>query len=491
MVIKLITKVRIINFKQFKDIEISFNKNNILVGNNNSGKSTILEAITLALSGYYRGKNIKNCLSQNLFNREVVQEYLDSFKKGNQPKDLPKIIIEVHLDSPNGQDRFSGNDTINKENSRGFSFVIEFDEKNYANLYEEMVNEGNIQILPTEYYFSHWNLFSREDNVSPKIIPSKSFLIDSDNFQANTFYTSRIIRGFFTDSDSTQIIQEERQVYSNLLNCESIKKVNSKIMDDSRLSKHNVTIGLADLTRSSLDGLLNTQINGLPMDNAGKGEQCLVKTALSFSVPGTSQAERIILIEEPECHLSHSTLNILLDMINEEAKKYQIITTTHSSFVANKLGLNSLIMLNHSKSMRLSDLNKETAEFFEKVAGYDTLRLVLPKKAVLVEGDSDELIFQRAYMNKHDGKLPIQNGIDVISVGLAFKRFLSIAKELDIPVFVLTDNDGKIDELKKKYINFMQCPNIKISYPDNINDEDTFGTIIMPLPCLRLLLFLT
>ena len=37
-----------------------------------------------------------------------------------------------------------------------------------------------------------------------------------------------------------------------------------------------------------------------------------------------------------------------------------------------------------------------TFEFFKKVAGYDTLRLILCKKSILVEGDSDELVVQRA-----------------------------------------------------------------------------------------------
>ena len=37
------------NFKGFKDFEVSFNEGmNIIVGNNNVGKSTILEAVHLA-----------------------------------------------------------------------------------------------------------------------------------------------------------------------------------------------------------------------------------------------------------------------------------------------------------------------------------------------------------------------------------------------------------------------------------------------------------
>lgn len=54
----MINKVRIVNFKCVKGcFGVSFTEGiNILVGNNESGKSTILEAVHMALSGIFRGK---------------------------------------------------------------------------------------------------------------------------------------------------------------------------------------------------------------------------------------------------------------------------------------------------------------------------------------------------------------------------------------------------------------------------------------------------
>ena len=56
-----IEKVIIQNFKKFKNpFEVKFNENiNLLVGDNESGKSTILEAIHVALTGMYAGRNIE------------------------------------------------------------------------------------------------------------------------------------------------------------------------------------------------------------------------------------------------------------------------------------------------------------------------------------------------------------------------------------------------------------------------------------------------
>ena len=82
------------------------------------------------------------------------------------------------------------------------------------------------------------------------------------------------------------------------------------------------------------------------------------------------------------------------------------------------------------------------------------MRLLLCNKAILVEGDSDELIVQKAYI-KTNGKLPIENGIDVISVGTSFLRFLEIAEKVNKTVCVVTDNDGNVEALKDKYKEYL------------------------------------
>ena len=86
-----IEKVIIQNFKKFKNpFEVKFNENiNLLVGDNESGKSTILEAIHVALTGMYAGRNIRNQLSTYYLIREAVEEYLASVENG-QPIALQK-----------------------------------------------------------------------------------------------------------------------------------------------------------------------------------------------------------------------------------------------------------------------------------------------------------------------------------------------------------------------------------------------------------------
>lgn len=90
--------------------------------------------------------------------------------------------------------------------------------------------------------------------------------------------------------------------------------------------------------------------------------------------------------------------------------------------------------------------------------------MVLARRTILVEGPSDELIVQRTYKDKH-GKLPLEDGIEVITVsGLAFNRFLEIAKKLKLSVAVVTDNDGDPQAVATKYAAYAGDPTISIHY---------------------------
>ena len=63
-----INKLRIINYKLFQNAIIEMNDNmNIFVGENDSGKTTILEALTMVLTGKINGSNIANRVNLDWF----------------------------------------------------------------------------------------------------------------------------------------------------------------------------------------------------------------------------------------------------------------------------------------------------------------------------------------------------------------------------------------------------------------------------------------
>ncbi len=461
-----IKKLKIKNFKCFSDwFTIDFEDGiNILVGNNGTGKSTILEAVNLVLTGTYHGKNIRNELTQYLFNKDVVDNYIKEINRGTKIEP-PKIIIEAYFDAEMPSFLGDGNSEKTKD-TPGICLSISFDEK-YSNEYK-MLCENNITSLPIEYYEVSWMSFARE-NITARSIPIKSAMIDTTSYtptSGSDIYISRIVKNLLDDNEIINISQAHRLMKEQFSRDENIANINRKLTETSN---SELTISVDFGTKTSWESSLVTQLNEIPYNNIGKGTQCIVKTQLALS-DHKIENKQIVLLEEPECHLSYSNLNILLDKVNESVKEKQIIVTTHSSFVSNKLGLENLILLNRGKTLRLGNLSNETNLFFKRIAGYDTLRLLLSNKAILVEGDSDELIVQRAYMDTHNGKLPINDGIDIISVGISFLRFLEIAKLLELRVSVITDNDGNIDALNKKYSDYLGencCENINICFDNS------------------------
>ncbi|CDZ68322.1 Hypothetical protein, partial CDS, partial [Neorhizobium galegae bv. orientalis] len=131
-------------------------------------------------------------------------------------------------------------------------------------------------------------------------------------------------------------------------------------------------------------------------------------------------------------------------------------------------GVENVILFRKGLAGKLKDLKPDTFGYFMKLPGHDTLRLILSRRAILVEGPSDELIVQKAYFKRH-GRMPLSEGVDVITVNsLAFARFLEIAELLKVDVSVVTDNDGKLDALAKKYEQFKNVKTIKICYDTDV-----------------------
>ncbi len=475
----IIKKVHIKNFKIFKDsFKLELNKGlNILVGDNEAGKSTIIEAIHLVLSGLHNGRYLRNELSQYLFNNEVVADYLKSLEEGETPKPLPDILIEIFIEGEDVAEFWGDLHSERPNEASGFSLKIEFDE-NYQKEYEELIKLEKIKTLPIEYYTVYWESFARNDNITPRRIPIKSALIDSSSNKyqnGSDIYISRIVKEFLESNEIVEVSQAHRKMKETFMDDEAIKKINEKIKVASKISDKKVELSVELSSKNAWESSLMTYIEDVPFHYIGKGEQCLIKTKLALGHKKTKEAN-LILIEEPENHLSYSKLNQLISDIKSDSGEKQVLISTHSSFVANKLGLEHLILLNNRETMKLGELSPDTYRFFERLAGYDTLRLILCKKAILVEGDSDELVVQKAFMVKNEDKLPIEKGVDVISVGISFLRFLEIAEKIGTEVAVVTDNDGDVEALNKKYENYLgdnAKPNIKICFDTEIDNRTT------------------
>lgn len=93
----MLRKIHIENYRVFRSFTLDFNEGlNVLVGNNDAGKSTLLEAVHVGLTGRLRGRLFEAELSPFLFNQETTAEFVEGIQAGTKPPP-PKIIIELYL----------------------------------------------------------------------------------------------------------------------------------------------------------------------------------------------------------------------------------------------------------------------------------------------------------------------------------------------------------------------------------------------------------
>tara|TARA_R110000868_G_scaffold119469_1_gene316503 strand:+ start:203928 stop:205529 length:1602 start_codon:yes stop_codon:yes gene_type:complete len=483
-------------FKRLKTLDIELDPIfNLIVGNNETGKSTILEALGLALTGKYDGRPVQYAIDPYLFNADNVKEFFLK-RQDDENAPPPRILIEAYLHDDDANPllaKLLGTNNTMNENCPGLAFSISVDTDYTQELKEYAADSSNPTVLPVEYYRVQWRSFANE-GVTLKALPFRATSIDTSLARAYwgpNKYLSQVMSSALSDSQQRQLSLAYKKLQHGFSDEQGVSAINQHLEKQGTPSSTNKLSIKMDLSsRSSWDNAISAHLGDLPFDCAGKGEQCRIQLRLAVADASKS---RVLLIEEPENHLSYSSLNTLLKEIEDDSSHQQVVITTHSAFVLNKLGVNNLKLLsNNGLTASLTDLSPDTVNYFMKLPGFDTLRLILASKSILVEGPSDELIVQRAYKAKH-GKLPLEDGVDVISVrGLAFKRFLEIGALLKLDVRVVTDNDGDVAAVEKKYEGYLKSehPTISICFDKDeehstlepqllkANSRDTLNTIL-------------
>jgi putative ATP-dependent endonuclease of OLD family len=439
----MLTKIVIQNFRTFRNFSLEFGAGmNILVGNNDVGKSTLLQAVHLALTSRINGKAFMQELSPFHFTKASVDEYLASLSTPT-PQAPPEIIIDLFLEDSPATAGLRGSNNLLFEDSAGVRIRAHLNDDFVAE-YQEYIAAGDVTVVPTEYYAVEWLGFSG-NGITYRSIPATASLIDASAIRLNSgadYYLGQIITNNLQPAERVELARAYRSLRETFSQNATVTGINDTMAGaPGAVSDRKLSLSIDISTRASWESSLVPHLDELPFQFVGKGEQSALKILLALN--RRVEESHIVLIEEPENHMSFSNMNKLIDKIAIKCADKQVLLTTHSSYVLNKLGLDNLILLNSTGGLRISGLTPETGDYFRKLSGYDTLRLVLAEQAILVEGPSDELVVQRAYLDAHQ-KLPISNGIDVIDVGgIRFKRFLEIAKAVGAKVKVVTDNDGK------------------------------------------------
>lgn len=309
--------------------------------------------------------------------------------------------------------------------------------------------------IPCEYYKIERNWFS-DKPVKQLLIPYYVQLVDSSSNYFNSSsnqYIAHLLRKYIGDNDFTKIKSSLRYLKQGFEEQQNITEINTRLKQE----RENLEVSIDITSKIILRDILCPFLENIPIEQIGAGELCILKTMLSIDKNHQTDKPKIIIIEEPESHLSHTKMYELISKIEENinAQNTQLIITTHNNFIANKLDLANLILIENEngeiKTQKIQNDDKDKFKFFTKVSNYPTLRLILCNSAILVEGPTDEMVLTYYYYRQY-GRHPFDDNIEVISVeGVGFKEYVNIVSPFQKKVAVITDNDGKdLDSLKKQ-----------------------------------------
>lgn len=437
----VINKIVVKKYKLLKNVSIPINPEmNIFVGNNDSGKSTILEAIAILTTGKLNDYYFDRQLKASMFNNEARAEFIDSLNKGKKIYP-PEIVFEAYFD---GDPVYSGSNNTQLEDSTGINITVKLAQKN-IDLYEQMLNKGDVKDIPIELYDVEYHSFSGEQ-FTHRYGPFKSVFIDTTRKNYSSLmehFVTDIIAETATDEQVRDLSIAYGKSRRYFREDKSIRQLNNSLKEKATVKNREVTLDLKEDEAESWKKQMSVVIDEIPFENIGFGSQNTIKIELALR--NAEEQANVVIMEEPENNLSFSNMAKLVSNIANSQNK-QVFISTHSSFIANKLSLSNVHLVESGTVRSYDTLPVETKKYFIKRPGYDTLRFLLSSKVVLVEGITDDLIIQRAFQDKY-GKLPAEEGIDIITVdSLAFKRFCDIALMINKPVVIVTDNDGNIEK---------------------------------------------
>lgn len=457
----LIEKVWIKGYRNIKDINLELNRIVIFIGENNSGKSNILRAITLPFNNDEVGQinknlgwdDINNDLKKIYFN--YIEENLDNIKSNNISLDdfskvIPEVLVKIKF-KPDGADEYYIHKWCNSLEEDNPEYYIEYKYliENHQELFDHIkeilsdsddINNIKMNLLPIELYdYKIINPIINEKIAYNDLIKFKynSLAAERDDFSNhNSKIGSKslinLLQNKLTKKDKILVEESYERFFEDLKSISELEKI-FNWQDDSEIVNakdffNNITL-LPNMP--SMSSLLNNVKLGFGNEylyNQGLGYRNLVYLLVMINSLETSNENvlNILTIEEPEAHLcinNQKLLSSFLNSIINKSTKTQLFISTHSSEFLNKLQLYNVVIVKEGKAFSLKEsMRKSELDYLAKKPNLDFLKFLFSKKCILVEGPSEEILI-KSYMALQLDEL---NDIEVISLHKGFRQMLDI-----------------------------------------------------------------
>ena len=327
----LITRLMLQNFKKFPELDLRFTHDrNILVGDNESGKSTILLALDLVLSDSRH--RVEALGVESLLSQSAVRQFQEGERRADQ---LPVLTADVFL-SNGGDPDLNGRQNLAGINADGLRMRIAPMTEEYGQDIHNVLQQDPDN-FPYEYYSVRFSTFSGGHFASFRRY-LRHLLLDSariDNEHAAQEYTRTVYSVNVPVADRYRLENSYRQQKMHFCT-RHLSAINDTL--------ETYQFGVRSGAKSGLEANLDITEDGISIRHRGKGRQCFIKTEFALQRHQQQGELHVLLLEEPENHLSHVSMKRLVNQLATE-RQTQVFIATHSSHISSRLDLRKAILL--------------------------------------------------------------------------------------------------------------------------------------------------